>query len=219
MRWPSLHHTDYSSINPQKIRLYLSSRGWEKLRSEKRFDVYKHPSFDDLMIVPNDKNYNDYSNRVRELVKDLALLYNENMDVIFAGMTISIATDIIEYHYEPQNGEIGLIPIQDLIKILEAGRNINLYGLRDAIDYKPYYPNRKWNGKTDLNDVRVGPTLPGSYIVQFIYPGLESNKNHLQETIEGGIRMDNPNLRTLCDKIEKSITEIINVAELGRNQQ
>lgn len=210
-----MHRIDYNSISPQKIRLYLSSRGWEKLRSETKFDIYKHPSYDNLMVVPNDKNYDDYAKRVGELVNDLALLYDENKDVIFAGMTISIATDIIEYHYEPQSGEIGLIPIQDLIKILEAGQKINLYGLRDAVDYKPYYPNSKWSGKTDLNDVRVGPTIPGSYIVQFIYPGLES-KNHLQETIEGGIKMDNPNLRILCDKIEKSITEIIDVAERNK---
>ncbi|WII08190.1 hypothetical protein PED39_03035 [Methanomassiliicoccales archaeon LGM-RCC1] len=204
-----------NKITPQKVRMYLSSRKWEKQRGEQKFDVYSNPSFDEDLIVPNDNSYSDYSKRIKELISDLSRLYDEKPDLITAGLTISTFTDVVEYHYEPSGGEVGLIPIPDLRNILKAGENLNKFGLRDALDFQPFYKGR---GKYDkcLDAVRVGPTIPGSYIVQFIYPGLES-KSYMESTVDGEIKMDNPNLRILCDKIETSISAIIDAAERGKS--
>ena len=98
---------NYGTISPQKVRMYLSSRGWEKTQSESKFDVFTHKQFEDKVVVPNNKEYVDYAYRINELVNDLSLIYKEDPSRIFAGMTISSATDIIEYHYEPMNGEVG----------------------------------------------------------------------------------------------------------------
>ena len=63
---------DVGGISPQKIRMYLSSRGWEKTRSESRFDVFSNSKYEEQMVVPNNKDFTDYSKRITELISDLS---------------------------------------------------------------------------------------------------------------------------------------------------
>ena len=82
-------------------------------------------------------------------------------------------------------------------------------------DFKPKYSSSKWERKHELDGIRVGPTLPGSYVVQFVYPSLAIDGG-IQTTIDGGISIEDESLRRLCDKIESSLKEIIETAERGR---
>ena len=207
--------SDYGVIRPQSIRLYVSSRGWEKQRSESKYDIYENKAFDEVLVIHIDQSLRDYSKRVGELIGDLSRLYGERSDVILSGVTLSSATDIIEYHYEPQDGEFGLIPVLVLQDILSVGRDINRIALRDMSGFRQYYASGNWGKNDVLDDVRIGPTVPGSYGVQFIYPGLGSGKWH-QKTIDDRIAMDRPILRSICDKIEDSMREIVDAAERGR---
>ena len=215
MRLLEMMASDYGVIRPQSIRLYVSSRGWEKQRSESKYDIYENKAFDEVLVIPNDQSLRDYSKRVGELIGDLSRLYGERSDVILSGVTLSSATDIIEYHYEPQDGEFGLIPVLVLQDILSVGRDINRIALRDMSGFRQYYASGNWGKNDVLDDVRIGPTVPGSYGVQFIYPGLGSGKWH-QKTIDDRIAMDRPILRSICDKIEDSMREIVDAAERGR---
>lgn len=204
-----------SNINPQNIRMYLISRGWESKRQEQKFDVFMNSVTGESLVVPNDRSLRDYAYRVEDIIDALSKMDGESPQSIFMGMTLSSSTDVISYHYEPDSREVGLIPIIDLESILKAGRNINHYAFRDMCDFKPKYSSSKWERKHELDGIRVGPTLPGSYVVQFVYPSLAIDGG-IQTTIDGGISIEDESLRRLCDKIESSLKEIIETAERGR---
>lgn len=203
-------------INPQNIRMYLSSRGWTCEHRESTFDVYSDGS-GNTVIVPADRQLRDYAYRVEELIRDLSKIYKESPQFIFSGMTLSASTDVMEYRYESPDSETGMIPLPALSRIITSISSINIAAYRDAVDYKPVYKTMKWEGKKDLDSIRVGPTLPGSYIIQVVYPAT-SNTRLGQSTIEGGVRLDDPRMRMLCDKIENSINTIIDAAERGRSE-
>lgn len=200
--WDALRKTD-----PKRIMAYLSSRGWEKVRSEATFDVYSDKDGRYQLTVPNDNTLRDYPCRLYELVSDLSEIYSESAQNILAGMSMSSCSDTVEYRYESDPDEVGIIPVDSLVSILRAGRDINTYALRDLTQYKPHYRGSGWS-KKELDRIRVGPPIPGSYIVQFLYP---TGTGHTDGT--GGTSLD---LKALCDKIEDSIGYIRDAAERGR---
>ncbi len=200
--WDALRKTD-----PKRIMAYLSSRGWEKIRSDATFDVYSNRDGRYQLTVPNDNTLRDYPRRLYELVSDLSEIYSESAQSILTGMSMSSCSDTVEYRYESDPDEVGIIPVDSLVSILRAGRDINTYALRDLTQYKPYYRGSGWSRK-ELDRIRVGPPIPGSYIVQFLYP---TGTGHAD-----GAEGPSFDLRILCDKIEDSIGSIRDAAERGR---
>ena len=217
MRYDTPQMDVLSNINPQNIRMYLISRGWENMRQEAKFDVFRNSSTEETLVVPNDRTLRDYAYRVEDIIDSLSRSESESPQSIIMGMTMSSSTDVISYHYEPDSKEVGLIPVADLESILNAGRNINNYAFRDMCDFKPRYTSSRWDRKHELDEIRVGPTLPASYVVQFIYPSLTA-AGGIQTTLDGGVSIEHENLRLLCDKIELSLNEVIGAAERGKTE-
>ena len=203
-------------IKPQKIRLYLTSCGWELEKKTGAFDIFSDPDHSTVVTVPNSREYSDYALRIEEVIKDVSRSRNISIQRVIAGMTISASTDTIEYHYEPENGEIGLIPVPDILRIINAGSDLNNYAYRDATEYKRSYPSSNWKGKKMLENIRIGPTIPGSYIVQFIYPLM--NEAHIGTNLYGEVVSDDTGLGIICDKIETSLSVIIEAAERNKTE-
>lgn len=202
-------------ISPQKIRMFLLSRGWVSSGKTPVFDIFEKPETGVMVTVPNNRDFMDYSRRVEEIVRDVSESDGISIQRVITGMTISASSDTIEYRYIPDNGEIGLIPALDLIGIIEAGNSINNFAYRDCCEFKQSYGSSNWKGKKIIEDVRIGPTMPGSYIVQFIYPLMEGGS--IGTDLLGRVVPDNPEMSRLCDKIESSLGEIIDAAERGRS--
>ncbi len=198
-------------ISPQKIRMFLSSRGWVHSGKTVVFDVFENPATGTAVTVPNNKDFIDYARRVGEIVLEVSKSDNLSVQRVLAGMTISASSDTVEYHYRPVNGEIGLIPAPDLVSIIEAGNSINNFAYRDCCEYKPSYGSSNWKGRKVLDDIRVGPTIPGSYVVQFVYPLMEGSSINMD--LSGGVVPDKPEMVRLCDKIESSLGAVIEAAE------
>lgn len=203
-------------ISPQKIRMFLLSRGWVPSGKTAVFDIFEKPETGVMVTVPNSRDFIDYARRVEEVVRDVSDSDNLSIQRVITGMTISASSDMVEYHYKPDNGEIGLIPAPDLIGIIEAGNSINNYAYRDCCEFKQSYGSSNWKGKRILEDIRVGPTIPGSYIVQFVYPLMDGGP--IGTDLLGRIVPDNPEMSRLCDKIESSLGAVIEAAERNRTE-
>ncbi len=204
-------------ISPQKIRLYLTSCGWEVEGKTNVFDVFSDPDHSVVVTVPNSRDYSDYAYRVEEVVRTVSATKGISAQRVVAGMTISASTDTIEYRYEPESGEVGLIPIPDILRIINTGNDLNNYAYRDAVEYKQSYPSSNWRGRKVLDDIRLGPTMPGSYVVQFIYP-LMDGSDIIGTNLHGEIVPDNGGLELICDKIEESLGIIIEAAERNKKE-
>ncbi len=194
-------------INPTSIEAYLSSRGWHKDQEIFGFHSFSNDGYGMQLMVPTDRTQDDYPRRLYELISDLSEIYSESAQSILTGMSMSSCSDTVEYHYESNPDEVGIIPVDSLVSILRAGRNINTYALRDLIQYEPYYRGSGWN-REELDRIRIGPPIPGSYIVQFLYP---TGTGHADGA--DGSALD---LKVLCDKIEDSVISIKDAAERGR---
>ena len=217
MRIEGYSYDVFKQISPQKIRLYLMSCGWEFDHKTSFHDVFVNPRTNDIVTVPNNRDYSDYAYRVEEIVKTVSQSDDVSVQRVVTGMTISSSTDCLEYHYYPENGEVGLIPVPDIIEMIEAGNDINNYAFRDLCEFKPSYPSSSWKGRKELEKIRIGPSMPGSYVVQFIYPIMEGTE-YIRTDLDGGVVPDNINLCRLCDKIEISLGEVIDAAERNRTE-
>lgn len=207
----------FKQISPQKIRLYLTSCGWKYERSTKFYDIFSNPEDGVVVTVPNNRDYTDYAYRVEEIVRDVSASESLSVQRVITGMTISASTDIVEYHYEPESGEVGLIPVPDVLHIINAGNDLNNYAYRDLKEYRDSYANSNWKGKKDLDLIRLGPATPGSYVVQFVYP-MMNDSGSIGTDLYGAVVPDNCNLSQVCDKIESSLESIIDAAERNRKE-
>jgi len=204
------------TIKPQYVRMYLCSRGWSKNKSTLTYDVFRNEDYNEELVVPNDSIYRDYQYRLQDIVDLLSSLENTSPSNIITGMMISNATDIIEYRYEPQNNESGIIPISRLMSILQTNKNLTSIAYRDMKEWKPAYFSSKWKGSNIVDEVRVGPTVPGSYIVKFIYPAIEKSKS-IQSDISGAPSFSNEDIKLVCNKLEGSLRVVVECAENSLN--
>ncbi len=198
------------AITPDNIRMYLTSRGWEKVRSESAFDVFDNPVINEPILVPNDAALGDYIRRVDDVISDLSRLYSESPQTVFIGLTMSSSPSVLEYRYEPKSKEIGLISGKDLINLIQTGNALNNYAYRDMVKFETYYKSSNWEGKSVLDYVKIGPTSPGSYIVQFIYPSATNTCKTQDNTIS------EYNISSICDKVETSLRAVADAAERGK---
>jgi len=198
------------AITPDNIRMYLTSRGWEKVRNESAFDVFDNTVINEPILVPNDVALGDYVKRVDDLISDLSRLYSESPQTIFIGLTMSSLPSVLEYRYEPRSKEIGLISGKDLINLIQTGNALNNYAYRDMVKFETYYKSSNWEGRSILDCVKIGPTSPGSYIVQFIYPSVTDSRM-MQSDIASSC-----NISSICDKVEASLRAVADTAERGK---
>lgn len=205
-----------SSINPQNIRMYLSSRGWTLEDRRDTTYLYVNPERNNSVAVPNDMHYLDYSNRIWDIVDTISNQYGESSQTVISDMTISRSSEVIQYRYKNHNNEVGLIPPSDLIMLIEASQDINTYAYRDLIAHSSYYKSSRWDGKKDLESIRIGTTMPGSYIIQVIYPGLDDDKS-IQSDIYGAPTY-NSVMNQLCDKIIDSMDVVVEAAERNKTE-
>lgn len=207
----------FENIGPQRIGMYLSSCGWERIAGTATADAFRSPRSGTVVMVPNDRDCVDYHLRVEEVIRGVSESDDVSVQSVVAGMTLSCATDAMEYCYVPENGEIGLIPADRLRDIIDAGNDINLFAYRDSLDYRPSYPSSQWEGRRDLDGIRIGPTMPGSYVVRFVYPIMDGD-GAVGTDVCGGAVPDHSELSLLCDKIETSLSAVIEAAERNRTE-
>ncbi len=120
------------SLKPQSIRLYLTSRGWNKHKSTATFDIFVKKDISEEILVPNSPLYSDYIYRMEDLLTSLSKVEKASPSYILMGLMLSSATDILEYRYEPENKEVGLIPID---REIEEAEYYNLMDCVYILDY------------------------------------------------------------------------------------
>lgn len=201
-------------ISPRNIEIYLRACGWKRERETKTFDIYSDTLSGELIAIPNSADYSDYPHRIDEVIKTLSDISGKSIQNITRALLSSTASNIVEYHYEPYSNEEGLIPAQTLIDLVGTGMDLNNYAYRDLEEYRISYPTSNWYGRKHLDSVRVGPTFPGSYIVQFLFPANDGKGFDFTLDCEAASN----ELTKICDKLESSLDLIIDAATRNKNE-
>jgi len=157
-----------SNIPPSNIIHYIKINGWVKVK-DVPFDVdlYRHPKYENEIVVPKNQKHFDYTNDLLEIVKKLSPIENRSPKKIIDDIINNSPSDIIKIGCVSYQDEKGTIPVNDCINLYISIRDsINIIG-KDIIDQDP---KEKYEISDFLNSCLVGQTEFGSYVTPLICP-------------------------------------------------
>jgi hypothetical protein len=202
-------------LKPQTVRLYLSAQGWTVHEKTSKFSIYRNKELNEEVLVPNNRSFKDYVDRLEDLMNVLSFAEERTKNEILTNIMYASAVSVIEYRYESSSDEYGVIPIMDMNTLLNTQKNLTNYAYRDLVDWKKSYPSSRWRGSTLSDEVRLGQTTAGSYIVRFLYPSVAKMD---QETLADGPIITDDTMEKVCDKIISSLGTIVEYAEAGKDE-
>lgn len=162
----------YSALSgdPQRISLYLTSRGWHpNEESGGTLWVAHDESFE--VFVPRYRTMRGYASYVRSMLQTLATVESRSEPQIAHEISISDA-DVQYVHTDPDT-DPGTTPIDEGVKAFESLRLWVLSGAVSATGDRPrlVQPARKPAQALDfMRSVRLGPTFEGSYVLTVYIP-------------------------------------------------
>jgi hypothetical protein len=158
-----------SSIAPMALHAYLRALDWEKTSTHgDKGDVYQHANHP-AIVAPASSDFADYATTISTALKILSDFEERSQLSILRDLNVA-DTDLIRIR-APEAGDDGSIPIDSGVSLVQQSRDLLLAAacaaskpqrafragkIREAIEY--------------LNDVRIGQTERGSFVVTLISP-------------------------------------------------
>ncbi|MFI8079580.1 hypothetical protein ACIF6L_02070 [Kitasatospora sp. NPDC086009] len=162
-------HTSQAS-DPQRISLYLTSRGWSP-SSEPGGTLWVSHNEDFQVFVPKSPRMRGYRTYIHNMLETLAAVEERSLNQIVVEIARSDAD--VQYVRTRPNGDSGTTPIEDGVKAFES---LHQWVLVNAVSassdrHRLVQPSRKPAQALDfMRSVRLGPTLEGSYILTVYIP-------------------------------------------------
>ncbi len=156
--------------NPQRISLYLTSRGWHP-SSEPGGTLWLSHNEDFQVFVPKSPHMRGYESYIRSMIGTLATAEDRSTNQIIIEISRSDAD--VQYVRTKPTGDPGTTPIEDGVKAFES---LHQWVLVNAVSMSSdrqrlVQPSRKPAQALDfMRTVRLGPTLEGSYIFTVYIP-------------------------------------------------
>jgi hypothetical protein len=158
-------------LDPARIETYLLARGWDARRRTSRFSVWAPPrgaSRRQQLFLPLSREPHDYEARLREFVWNLADMEGEDRDVLITNLHYATA-DLVRIRLGSPRVGPGELPIGDGAELFAGARELMLASACAAIQIRPNFAGRLPQRALDyIDEVRLGQTEPGSYVVTVI---------------------------------------------------
>ncbi|MEU4177444.1 hypothetical protein [Streptomyces sp. NPDC026589] len=185
--------------DPQRISLYLTSRGWEA-HEEAGGTLWMAHDESYEVFVPRYREMRGYASHIRRLLSTLATAEGRSEPQI--SLEISVSDADVQYVRTDPTGEPGTTPIDEGVKAFESLRQWVLSGAvavsTDRI--RLVQPARKPAAALDfMRSVRLGPTFEGSYILTVYIPV----PPRIGQT---EIEVDHPQVRLLSQPFERRVS-------------
>ncbi|MDR3205740.1 MAG: hypothetical protein LBT41_01370 [Candidatus Methanoplasma sp.] len=193
------------------VALYLHNSGWEKRQNSDRYYTYRIYLGDswDEVFIPKSNTCSDYSERIIEAIDTIAKYQDKQALEILSDIILCNYSDSLQYRIDTRDGS-GTIPINTFDRIIEAQKDISTYAYLDMSSYKPYHLSKK-SGQKAIENMRVGQTSYGSYVVRFVYPYAASG----QTSLFGEAAPNDPLMRQIVPKIMDASSCIVETAVDG----
>jgi hypothetical protein len=161
-----------SFLDPRQIEVYLLAHGWEVRRKTPMFSTWAVPGEDDPtrrnLFLPLSRKPRDFESRLREFVSALAEIEDKNRDLLINNLRYATA-DLVRIRLVSPRVGTGELPIGDGAELFSGARELMLAAACATVNVRPNFGPRKPRQATDyLDEVRLGQTEPGSYIVTVI---------------------------------------------------
>jgi hypothetical protein len=161
-----------NDLRPSEIETYLRSKDWT-LRSEVDAGaVWISPSRGDAdVFVPRHPEFADYARRILDLVRTLSELEERPGSAVVRDLVL-VAADVIRFRL-PSTAADQSIPLDDALQLFQKARDALRAAGWAASSTQPrafYLTNPPQKVAIFLEQVRMGHTEPGSFVLPVISP-------------------------------------------------
>lgn len=155
------------AVSPAALAAYARTAGWSKTETYgNHSDVYNGGTLPEV-IVPRTKHLADYASVVARLIKifsDVA----EMSEIALYNDLVTADRDVIRVQVE---GEDSTVDINDGVSLVTGARDLLLAAACSLDNPRPVYrPKANRKAVRLLNNVRLGQTEPGSFVVTLLPP-------------------------------------------------
>jgi len=161
-------------INPKSLSGYLESKGWIKDGNVFDHALIWHreePEFYDFEVIqPLSVDIKAYRQRVFDALNALAE-YEQRSEQSIAIDIENFYSDLVKIRVVHEDVEGGSIPIDDGVLLVEKARDLLLASTLSTFKKKRHFTGQRSKNVQDyLNQLRMGQTEVGSFIVNLIAP-------------------------------------------------
>lgn len=164
-----------TALKPLEMAAYLRVHGW---RQEAEIDTKGSvwvlplaPGRDEADVtLPLRRDLGDFALRMGDVLRTLAEVEKRGEAEILRDL-MATGSDLIRVRAPSREAASDSLPLEEAVAFVERSRDMMLAAACAAIDKRPYYATRKPVRATEyLNQVRMGQTERGSYILTILSP-------------------------------------------------
>jgi hypothetical protein len=159
-------------IKPQQVRSYALAKGWQRIPGVNgRIALFDHPNGNwDQLIVPMDESFDDYANRLRDVIANLATFESRPVAEVLNDL-ITPDSDILRYRVASLATGRGSIPLMEGIQLLEGAKRSILAAACSVVNPISHHPRMsRTEAQQLLSACHLGQTERGSYSVSVSCP-------------------------------------------------
>ena len=161
------------AIRPEDIQLYLSARGWvrDATASSTLGSMYRYPENEDAeALLPVRRELADYEGRVADIIQILAVVEGRSVWQILSDISCPSA-DILRVQVVAPDAQLGSLPLDAGIRLIEGARNILLAAACSAHQSAPYFARQAYKEAIEfLGACELGQTERGSFVAKVMAP-------------------------------------------------
>jgi len=196
-------------INPKALSGYLESKGWIKDGNvlEHAFIWHREEpeSYDFEVIQPLSIDIKAYKQRIYDALNALSEYEERSLQIIAVDIT-NFYSDLVKVRVVHDDVEGGSIPIDDGVLLVEKARDLLLASTLSTFKKKRHFSGQRSKDVKDyLNQLRLGQTEVGSFIVNLIAPIQFYDSSQVDEENVSLTRSVTNNLSRSLQALSKSI--------------
>lgn len=197
-----MYHAE-TELSSELLIGYLRNRGWSLVESEPDIAVLRKGVIDEEeIVIPVDRTYADYRQRILEAIKFLAKYEHRSEGEILDDLLLP-KWDVLRIRINGDRIGNGWIPYLDKGSIEEGVRKLLLASARSVLDPKPHF-KRLYSAAAEqwMKRCRAGVPESGSYILTVQLP--------LQEDLCDSER---PFSRKVTEYLMTSLNQLVELSE------
>ena len=165
------------AISPETLSQYLRARGWHEAGDFLGKASIWHLGEDLEVLLPKSDHLRDYKTRVCEIIDVLELSEHRDRQQILNDLLLQ-PTDLIKIRIDSPDIIGGTIPIDEAVRLYEATSKIMKFIASATVQPRSVYRGGIFaEVKEYLQELRVGETEQGSYIINVLSPIMQEHEN------------------------------------------
>ena len=196
------------SLSPSRFEAYLYAIGWKQVGEiSAKFSIWHQGNSE--VIIPKRQEFADYTNRIYDALLILADLNNSNVEELFKNVSASMA-DRLKIRVNTSESSKHTLTLDKGIELIDGAKRLIQSSARAVIEKKSSYL-----GKVDeqvikyMEQVELGQTEAGSFIINILSPISASSQTNLNQT---DLTYGKPYERKVLETLEKALSGLENSA-------